>query len=64
MHKGFEIELEMHQQAHGNRKCDYTLIKHPQQTMTIAHGAEEFPIFDLARDHALEEARAAIDKAS
>jgi hypothetical protein len=64
MHKGIEIELEMHQQAHGHWKCDYTLIKHPERTMTIEHGAEEFQTFNLARDHALEEARAAIDKAS
>lgn len=63
-HKGIEIELEMHQQAHGYWKCDYTLIKHPQRTITIAHGDEEFPTFDLARDHDLEKARAAIDKAS
>jgi hypothetical protein len=62
MHKGIEIEMEMHQQAHGHWKCDYTLIKHPERSITIHHGAEEFATFDLAREHALAEACAAIDK--
>jgi hypothetical protein len=62
-YKGIEIELEMHQQAHGNWKCDYTLIKHPGRATTIEHVAAEFPTFDLAREHALEQARAAIDLA-
>jgi hypothetical protein len=27
IHKGIEIEMELHQLAHGFWKCDYTLIK-------------------------------------
>ena len=30
INKGIEIEMELHQQAHGYWKCDYTLIKHPR----------------------------------
>jgi len=62
MYKGIEIEMEMHQQARGHWKCDYTLIKHPERSFTIEHGAMEFPTFDLAREHALAEAQAAVDK--
>jgi hypothetical protein len=61
IHKGVEIEMELHQEAHG-WKCDYTLIKHPERTTTIHHGDEEFPTMDLAREYALHEARAAIDQ--
>jgi hypothetical protein len=64
IYKGVEIEMEMHQQAHGFWKCDYTLIKHPGRSFTIEHGAKEFPEFELAREHAFEEACAAIDKAN
>jgi hypothetical protein len=64
IYKGIEIEMELHQQAHGHWKCDYTLIKHPERTITIHHGAKEFPTMDLARENALQDARAAIDKAS
>jgi hypothetical protein len=63
IHKGIEIEVELHQQAHGYWKCDYTLIKHPQRTITIQHVSKEFPTMSLAREHALGEARAAIEKA-
>ncbi len=52
IYKGIEIEMEMHQQAHGHWKCDYTLIKHPQRTITIHHGNEEFPSMELAREYA------------
>jgi hypothetical protein len=62
IYKGIEIEMEMHQQAHGHWKCDYTLIKHPERSVTIEHVAKEFPTFDLAREHAVEAAHAAIDK--
>lgn len=62
IHKGIEIEMEMHQQAHGHWKCDYSLIKHPVRSITIHHGAEEFATFDLAYEHELEEACTAIDK--
>ena len=64
VHKGIEIEMELHQLAHGNWKCDYTLIKHPERTETIHHGNEEFPTMDLAREYALHDARVAIDQAS
>ncbi len=62
-YKGIEIELELHQLTHGFWKCDSTLIKHPERTITIHHGDEEFPTMDLARESALREARAAIDQA-
>ena len=62
IYKGIEIEMEMHQQAHQNWKCDYTLIKHPQRTETLHHGDKEFPTMELAREHALQEARDAIDR--
>ena len=52
----------MHQQAYGYWKCDYTLIKHPERTITIHHGDEEFPTMDLAREYALHDARIAIDQ--
>ena len=64
IYKGIEIEMEMHQQAHGYWKCDYSLIKHPERTITIHHGTEEFPTLEIAREHALAEASAAIDKAT
>jgi hypothetical protein len=63
IHKGIEIEMELHQLAHGFWKCDYTLIKHPERTQTIHHGDKEFPTMDLAREYALHEARDAIDRA-
>ena len=63
IYKGIEVEMEMHQQAHGHWKCDYTLIKHPERTERIHHGDEEFPAMDLAREYALHDARAAIDRA-
>ena len=62
IHKGIEIEMEMHQQAHGNWMCDYTLIKHPKRTIGLHHGDKEFPTMDLARKYALEEACAEIDR--
>ena len=56
--------MELHQQAHGFWKCDYTLIKHPERTITIHHGNEEFATMDLAREYALHDARQAIDQAA
>jgi uncharacterized membrane protein len=64
IYKGIEIEMEMHQQANDYWKCDYTLIKHPERTITIHHGDEEFPSIELAREYALQEARSAIDQAN
>ena len=63
-HKGVEIEMELHQLPHGLWKCDYTLIKHPERTLTIHHGDEEFPTMDLAKEYALQQARDAIDRNS
>jgi hypothetical protein len=63
IYKGIEIEMEMHQQTQGGWKCDYTLIKHPERSITIHHGAQEFPTLDLARQSAFGEACAAIDQA-
>jgi hypothetical protein len=62
IYKGIEIEMEMHQQAHGFWKCDYTLITHPERTATIHHADREFPSMELAREYALHEARVAIDQ--
>jgi hypothetical protein len=62
IYKGIEIEMEMHQQAHEEWKCDYTLIKHPEGTKTLQHGDKEFPTMELARKYALQEARDAIDR--
>ncbi len=61
IYKGIEIEMEMHQQAHEQWRCDYTLIKHPQRTETIHHGDKLFPTIEQAREYALQEARVAID---
>jgi hypothetical protein len=61
-HKGVEIELESHQLPHGLWNCDYTLITHPGRTRTIHRGDTEFPTKDLADEHALQEARVAIDR--
>jgi len=62
VYKGIEIEMEMVQQAHRNWKCDYTLIKHPERTVTLHHGDKEFPTMDEARAYALHEAHVAIDQ--
>jgi hypothetical protein len=63
-HKGAEIELESHQEAHGQWTCDYTLIMNPDgtRTRTTFPGKTEFPTKDLADEHALQEARDAIDR--
>jgi len=63
VHKGVEIEMELHQLVHGYWKCDYTLIRHPGRNRTIHHGDEEFPTTDLAKENALQQARDAIDRA-
>jgi len=62
VYKGIEIEMELHQQLHDKWKCAYTLIKHPGRIQTLYHGDEEFPTMDLAKAHALQEAREAIDE--
>ena len=63
IHKGVEIEMEVHQLTHGYWKCDYTLIKHPGGIRTSHPGDKEFATEDLATEHALQEARDAIDRA-
>jgi hypothetical protein len=50
VHKGIEIEMELHQQADDTWKCDYTLIKHPGRIQTLHHGDAKFPTMDSARD--------------
>ncbi len=62
IYKGIEIEMEMHQQAHEEWKCDYTVIKHPDGTKTRHHGDKKFQTMELAREYALQEARDAIDR--
>jgi len=62
IYKGIEIEMEMHQQLHEQWRCDFTLIKHPERTMTIHHGTETFPTLEIAREHTLKEAQDAIDQ--
>jgi len=52
-YKGIEIEMKLHQFAHG-WKCDYTPIKHPGRTQTIHHGDEEFLTMDPAVESALK----------
>ncbi|MGP0071382.1 MAG: hypothetical protein ACLPWF_05545 [Bryobacteraceae bacterium] len=47
---------------HGYWKCDYTLIKHPERTITIHHAEQVFPTMDLAREYAPHDARVAIDQ--
>jgi hypothetical protein len=61
IYKGIEIEMEMHQQAHEEWKCEYTLIKHPEGTKTLHHGGKKFPTMDMAREYALREAHVEID---
>lgn len=63
IYKNIEIEMEMQQQAREQWKCDYTLIKHPDRTMTIHHGTEAFSTLEIARLHALRDAQQAIDQA-
>ena len=62
IHNGVEIELVSHQQPQDRWKCDYTLITHPDRTRTTHRGAVEYRTKDLADEHALQEARAAIDR--
>jgi|HubBroStandDraft_1064217.scaffolds.fasta_scaffold583399_1 hypothetical protein len=66
VYKGVEIELQSHQEPHGLWKCDYTLITHPDaaRTRTTRLGNTEFPTKDLADEHALQEAKRAIDGAT
>jgi hypothetical protein len=63
IYKGIEIELEMHQQTEGYWKCDYMLITRPDRTVTRVKGVVQFPTLKMAKEYALEDARAVIDNA-
>jgi hypothetical protein len=65
VYKGVEIELESHQEPRGMWKCDYTLITHPngsRSRTTLYLGKAEFSTKDLADEHVLQQAHAAIDR--
>jgi hypothetical protein len=63
IYKDIEIEMGLVQHTHGQWSCNYTLVKHPERTVTIKHEAKEFPTMELAKEYALHEARDAIDHA-
>jgi hypothetical protein len=63
IYKGIEIELEMHQQTEGYWKCDYMLITRPDRNVTLVKGVIQFPTLKMAKEYALEDARAVIDNA-
>ena len=63
IYKGVEIELEMHQQTEGYWKCDTMLITRPGREVTRIKGRVQLPTLKLAKEYALEEARAVIDDA-
>jgi hypothetical protein len=65
VYKGVEIEMESRQEPRGMWKCDYTLITHPsgaRSRTTLYLGKAEFSTKDLADEHVLQEAHAAIDR--
>jgi hypothetical protein len=66
VHKGVEIEIELHQLQQDFWRCDFSIIKHSggQRTVTLYHAKGEFPSMDLAEQSALQEARQIIDSAS
>jgi len=63
IYKGIEIELEMQQQTEGYWKCDYMLVTRPGRKMTVVKGVVQFPTLKMAKEYALEDARAVIDNA-
>jgi hypothetical protein len=63
IYKGIEIELEMHQQTEGYWKCDYMLITRPGRKVTLVKGVVQFPTLKMAKEYALDDARAVIDHA-
>lgn len=63
IYKGIEIELEMHQQADGYWKCDSMLITRPDHRVTLIKGQVQFPTLRMAKEYALDDARAVIDNA-
>jgi hypothetical protein len=63
IYKGVEIELEMHQQSEGYWKCDTMLITRPDREVTLIKGRVQLPTLKMAKEYALQEARAVIDEA-
>jgi hypothetical protein len=63
IYKGIEIELEMHQQTEGYWKCDTMLITRPGRKVTLLKGRMQLPTLKMAKEYAIEEARAVIDNA-
>jgi hypothetical protein len=63
IYKDIEIELEMHQQSEGYWKCDTLLITRPGHRVTLIKGQVQFPTLRMAKEYALEDARAVIDDA-
>jgi hypothetical protein len=63
IYKGIEIELEMHQQTEGYWKCDTMLITRPGRRVTLIKGIVQLPTLRMAKEYALDEARAVIDDA-
>jgi hypothetical protein len=63
IYKGIEIELEMHQQTGGYWKCDTMLITRPGRKVTLVKGTVQLPSLKMAKEYAIEEARAVIDNA-
>jgi hypothetical protein len=63
IYKDVEIEMEMHQQSEGYWKCDTMLITRPDHRVTLIRGQVQFPKLRMAKEYALEEARAMIDGA-
>ena len=61
IYKGIEIELEMHQQTEGYWKCDTMLITRPDRRVTLIKGRVQLPTLKMAKEYAIEEARAVID---
>jgi len=61
IYRAIEIELEMHQQADDYWRCDYMLITHPEREVTRVKGVIKFPTLREAKEHALRDARYAID---
>jgi hypothetical protein len=62
IHKGIEIELQIHPLGRGLWKCDYTLVRHPGRIQTLHPGNKEFDSEDAAKEYALQEARDEIDR--
>jgi hypothetical protein len=62
IHKGVEIELVVHELPHDLWRCDYTLTTHPDRKTTFHKGDKDFSTQDEAKEYALQQAKAEIDK--